>query len=324
MSASHRPRVVTLGTHVLDVLARPVSEIPAGQGSARLDQIRMTAAGTAAGVAVDLAILGARVTSVGAVGTDALGDLLLALMSGRGVDVGGLVRLPEVQTSASILPIRPNGDRPALHVSGANAVVRLGQLDLAPLAGADALHLGGVDTMAGLTDEELKQLLTTARDGGLFITMDVQSGAQTHLSPRVLNLLPYVDVFLPNLDQAAALTGLADPVPIARRLLAAGAPAVVLTMGDQGSLYLSRHERVHTPAFRVEVVDTTGCGDAFCAGYLLSVLRGLDLPAALRRATGAATLVASGLGSDAGLTGWDELADFLAGAATLPARPLLP
>jgi sugar/nucleoside kinase (ribokinase family) len=226
-------------------------------------------------------------------------------MRGHGVDVGGVVRLPGVPTSATILPIRPGGERPALHVVGANGAVRLEDLDLGVLERAGAVHLGGLDTMTGLDGDDLRAVGRAARAAGLFVTMDVQSGAPS--ADRVRALLPYVDVFLPNLEQATVLTGQIDPVEIGRTLLGAGPGAVVLTMGAEGSLYMSRTECVHTPAFAVDVVDTTGCGDAFCAAYLLSVLRGLGLREALRHATAAATLVASGLGSDAGLTGWDQV-----------------
>jgi sugar/nucleoside kinase (ribokinase family) len=308
------PRVVTVGTHILDVLGWPVPEIPAGQASVRLEQIRMTVAGTAAGVAVDLAVLGANVTSIGAVGRDLPGELLLATMRGYGVDVGPVVRLPAVPTSVTILPIRPNGERPALHTVGANGAVGLADLDLSPLGRASAVHVGGLDAMAALSTADLRTLVRAARDAGVLVTMDVQSGSPS--ADRVLPLLADVDVFLPNLEQATVLTGLSDPVGAAHALLASGPGAVVLTMGGQGSLYVSATECVHTPAFEVDVVDTTGCGDAFCAAYLLSSLHGLDVREALRRATAAAALVASGLGSDAGLTGWDELAEFLARART--------
>ncbi len=85
-------RVAVIGPHILDVLGRPVDAIPAGQGSARLTEIRATAAGTAAGTGVDLAKLGARVSSFGAVGTDLLADVLLAALASYGIDTGGLVR----------------------------------------------------------------------------------------------------------------------------------------------------------------------------------------------------------------------------------------
>src|SRR6516162_682248 len=96
-------RVAVIGPHILDVLGRPVESIPPGQGSARLAQIRATAAGTAAGTAVDLAKLGAGVYAVGAVGDDLLADLLESAMRQHGVDTGGLVRVPGTQTSATIL-----------------------------------------------------------------------------------------------------------------------------------------------------------------------------------------------------------------------------
>ena len=311
--------VVTLGTHVLDVLGRPVDAVPPGQASVLLEEIRMTAAGTAAGVAVDLARLGAAVATVGAVGTDTVGDLLTGLLRGHGVDTRALARLPRAQTSASMLPIRSNGERPALHVPGANAAVTLAELDLSPLAGARAVHLGGLDTMAGLDAADLQVLLTRVRRDGPLVTMDVQSGNQTARARRTRDLLPLVDVFLPNLDQAVGLTGCTDPAAAAAALLGDGAAAVVLTMGAEGSLYVSATETVHTPALRCDVRDTTGCGDAFTAGFVVATLRGLPVREALRRATAAATLVAGGLGSDAGLVDWAHLEEFLA-----TAEPLVP
>ena len=113
--------VVTLGVHVVDVLVRPVEEIPAGQGGTLVEQIRITPAGPAGGTAVTLAKLGASVRSAGAMGADELGDVMLELLARHGVDASLLQRRDGVQTSASVLPIRPDGSRPALHVIGANA-----------------------------------------------------------------------------------------------------------------------------------------------------------------------------------------------------------
>jgi sugar/nucleoside kinase (ribokinase family) len=113
-----------MGVHVLDVLVRPVEAIPEGQGGELVEEIRITAAGSAGGTALVLAKLGARVKSSGAIGRDAAGDMLLALLERDGVDTGLLVRRDDVQTSASVLPIRPSGERPAFHVVGANGTRR--------------------------------------------------------------------------------------------------------------------------------------------------------------------------------------------------------
>jgi len=117
-----RGPVVTLGAHVLDILGRYVTHIPEAQGSVLLDEIRLAPAGSAAGTAVGLAKLGLSVSTAGAVGNDALGDVLIGALNGYGVDTSHIIRKSGVQTSASSLPIRPNGDRPALHALGANAV----------------------------------------------------------------------------------------------------------------------------------------------------------------------------------------------------------
>src|SRR5438445_994411 len=103
---------IVMGVHVLDVLVRPVEAIPEGQGGQLVEQIKVTAAGSAGGAALVLAKLGAQVRSAGAVGTDAAGDMLLALLERDGVDTSLLLRRDDAQTSASALPIRPTGERP--------------------------------------------------------------------------------------------------------------------------------------------------------------------------------------------------------------------
>jgi sugar/nucleoside kinase (ribokinase family) len=147
--------VVVLGAHILDVLGRPVGAIPPGQGSVRLSEIRATAAGTAAGTGVDLAKLGASVRAVGALGDDLLGDIVIAAMARHGVDTAGLVRKAGVQTSATILPIRPNGERPAFHVPGATRLFTRADIDLNPIRGSRALLIGAPDAIAGMTGEDI-------------------------------------------------------------------------------------------------------------------------------------------------------------------------
>src|SRR5690242_11096082 len=138
-----------MGVHVLDVLVRPVETIPEGQGGELVEQIRITAAGSAGGTALVLAKLGAEVRSAGAVGTDAAGDMLLSLLQRDGVDTSLLVRRADVQTSATVLPIRPNGDRPALHVIGANGGYGLDDIPWDALKDCTHLHIGGPEFMGG-------------------------------------------------------------------------------------------------------------------------------------------------------------------------------
>ena len=308
-------RAITLGAHVLDVLARPVEGIPEGQGGALLDQIRVAPAGTAAGTAVILAKLGANVRSIGAVGDDPLGDMLLSLLQRHGVDTSLVRRRAEVQTSASVLPIRGDGSRPALHVIGANATLTAGDVPLSALDGTTHLHVGAPE----LLDPQLVvSVLRAARERGATTSVDMLAPGDF---PGILDLvaaaLPYVDHLLPNDEQVLGFTGSDDVVEGCRKLLAMGVGCVAATCGADGAIVVTNDGVERVRAFPVEVVDTSGCGDAFSAGYL----RGLSLGRSLRDAAvlGCATaaLVAQGLGTDHGeydLAAVEEFATARAGA----------
>src|SRR3984893_4044769 len=146
MSTS-RGRVVSLGVHVAAIGGLPVPHRPRCQGRQLLDEIRITVAGTAAGTSVDLAKLGAEVTAMGAIGDDLLADFLISVLGSYGIETRLLARKPGVQTSATMLPIRPNGERPALHTPGATASLTRADVDLDIIATADVLHVGGPDVL---------------------------------------------------------------------------------------------------------------------------------------------------------------------------------
>jgi sugar/nucleoside kinase (ribokinase family) len=294
--------VVTLGVHIVDVLARPVESIPEGQDTHLLEQIRITAAGAAAGTAVDLAKMGVPVASLGAVGDDELGDFLVMIMERRGVDVSGVVRKPGEQTAASILPIRPDGGRPSFHVPGANLGLSLADLDQERISGAEIVHLGGMDVTWGLHDPAFFTLLDKIRENGTVVTMDLLSN-MPDLMPAVRTFLPHIDYFLPNEEQALMLTGADTPEAAAEALLATGLEGALVTLGGEGSLVATASGSTRVPALDVPVVDTTGCGDAYCAGFVAGLLGGRDVVGAARLGTAVAARVAGGLGSDAGLDG---------------------
>ena len=309
-------RVATIGPHILDVLGRPVDAIPAGQSSTRLTEIRATAAGTAAGAAVDLAKLGAAVTTFGAIGTDLIGDLVAGALRAHGVDTAGLVRKAGTQTSATILPIRSSGERPALHVPGATRLLQLEDVKLRP-ADYDAVLLGGPDALAGLTSADLVSLVTTAKSGGAVVVVDVlHPGSERDLA-RIAAALAVADWFWPNEDQIRALTGRADLGPAIADVLALGTGGVAVTLGAEGCVLTgSDGELIRIPAISVPVVDTTGCGDGFNAGMLTGLLLGCDRADAAWLGVACGALVATGLGSDAGITGLGQVLGFLRAANT--------
>jgi sugar/nucleoside kinase (ribokinase family) len=291
-------KAIAMGVHVLDTLVRPVEAIPEGQGGQLVEDIRMTAAGSAGGTALVLAKLGAEVRSAGAIGTDPVGDMLVALLERDGVDCSLLVRRDAVQTSASVLPIRPDGSRPAFHVVGANGTYGPDDVSWDAVEAADFLHLGGPEFMGG---EAAATILSRARAAGVTTSADILAPGEPGILEWIGPALEHLDYLLPNDEQAMGLTGEDDLEAACRALVARGVGCVAATCGGDGVVVVAvGDEAERVAAFDVDVVDTTGCGDAFSAG----LLRGLSLDRSRRDAAvlGCATaaFVAEGLGSDHG------------------------
>ncbi|WP_367325506.1 carbohydrate kinase family protein [Streptomyces sp. HUAS ZL42] len=290
-------KVVTMGVHVLDVLVRPVEAIPEGQGATLVEDIRMTAAGTAGGTALTLAKLGAHVRSAGAIGDDPTGDMLVQLLAKAGIDTEHLVRRADTPTSASVLPIRPNGDRPSLHLLGANITYGLDDVPWDVIAEATHLHLGGPE-LIGV--DAATRILSHAKEHGVVTSVDLLAPGVLGSFEQIATALPYTDHFLPNEDQVLGFTGEDDLLTGVKKLLDAGVGVVAVTRGGDGALLATTEGTETVPAFAIDVVDTTGCGDAFSAGFLRGVSLGRTPREAAVLGSAAAALVARGLGSDHG------------------------
>ena len=156
-----------------------------------------------------------------------------------------------------------------------------------------------------------------AKKKGLMTTFDLIA-PDSHTFALLTDLLPSVDYFMPSLEEAAFLSGRADPADAAAFFIDKGAGACVFKMGEQGSYTRTREGAFRTPAFKVPVSDTTGCGDAYCGGFVAALAADLDLERACRLGAATAALVATGLGSDAGVRDRRQVEAFIATAETLP------
>lgn len=291
--------VIALGVHVLDTLARPVESIPEAQNAALVEEIRMSPAGTAGGTAITLAKLGAKVSSAGAIGSDLIGDVLTLALERHGVDTSLLARRSDVQTSASVLPIRPDGSRPAFHVVGANATYTSADAPWDAIAAATHLHMGAPEFMGG---EEAAKILRFARAHGVVTSADLLAPGEqaTYILDWIAPAFEHLDYLLPNAEQVLGLTGTDDLTAGCKALLERGIGCVAATDGDRGVVVAQAGTTTEVPAFEVDVVDTSGCGDAFSAGFLRGLSLGESATEAAVLGNAVAGLVAGGLGSDYG------------------------
>jgi sugar/nucleoside kinase (ribokinase family) len=298
--------VSSVGFYVLDILGRPVTRIPEGGRADYIEEIKMTVAGTAGATGMDCAILGLKTQAVTTVGTDDMGDWFVAKLQKYGLDCMMVRRDGSVQTSSTILPVRPNGERPALHVPGTAAVFRVADEDLDAALDATVVHVGGTGLLKSFDGEPTVRLLKRAKELGRTTTFDLIQATPETIA-FVEPCLPYIDYFVPSIDEGSEMAHEKEPAKVAAYFKAKGVKNCILTLGGEG-VYVAPQsgEPFQLPAFDIQVVDTTGCGDSFTAGIIAGIIKGWSLEYSARFASAVAAKVAMGLGSEGKLVSFED------------------
>jgi sugar/nucleoside kinase (ribokinase family) len=240
------------------------------------------------------------------VGDDEKADWVLMTLQKHGIDTSALQTLKGLPTSATILNIRPNGERPALHVRGASDHFDVPDHMFDKVFSAPIVHLGGTGLLKTLDGPRSLVLLREAKRRGCIVTFDLIA-ANAETAKIVAPLLPYIDYFMPSIEEAMDMSGQSTAEDCARYYIDHGASACVFTLGGDGAFYAHKHgTRARSPAYDIKVVDTTGCGDAFDAGMIVALHHHMDVETSLRFAQASAALVATGLGSDAGIKSFEH------------------
>ena len=235
---------LSVGILVADHLCDPIERVPAAGQVVHCKRLPLAIGGCAANVAVDLARLGVRVGVVGCVGKDHFGRFITDTLAAAGVDVRDIRDLDDAETSGTLIINVQGEDRRFIHAPGANARLQATDVPLARVRAAKVLYVGGYLLMPALEGEPLAALFRQARAHGVTTVLDiVMPGPGDHWS-KLVDVLPETDVFLPNSDEAAVLTGREDPMAQAERLAAAGAKCVVITCGGEGSVLVSGKTRL--------------------------------------------------------------------------------
>jgi ribokinase len=280
------PPVVVVGDLMVDVVAAAAA--PLAHASDTDARVRWTGGGAAANVAAWLAAERAPVVLVARVGDDVAGRGAVAELRAGGVDVACVaVDGAGAVTGTCVVVIGADGERTMLPDRGANLMVSVDDVLRAPFAPGGHLHLSGYALLhegpraAGLA------ALERARAAGMTVSIDPASAAPLAAAgpERALAWLRGADTLLPNRDEARVLTGEDDPERAARALArAAAAREVVVTLGGDGALWTDGDAVVRAECPATAVVDTTGAGDAFAAGWIAARRAGAGVPAALAAA----------------------------------------
>jgi sugar/nucleoside kinase (ribokinase family) len=277
--------------------------------------------GCAANVAVDIAKQGVRVAAAGKVGTDFWGRFVREDLEQQGVDTRAVSESGEQQTSQTMILLCNGQDRRFVHTFGANRAFQVGDIPLDLLVSAKVMYVGGYLVLPAFDPVELAALFGKCREAGVTTVLDVVIPAGFAYRGELDPVLPVTDVFLPNDDEGVLLTGLVDPVQQAQAFRRMGARTVVVTLGAEGLLAAEGDRAWRAAPFPSQVVDQSGAGDAFCAGFITGLVHGLDLFGCLHYGSALGASCVTQMGCSAGVFTAPEASQFLA-ANVLEISPL--
>lgn len=269
--------VLCTGLMVVDFVGAPIEVMPPSGTLITTPRIEMTIGGCAANTAVDLAKLELRIGVAGLVGNDALGQFARERLQAERVNCDQLLESSTAQTAATLIVNIVGEDRRFIHAVGANAEFTGESLTREVLSQTRVLCVGGFALNPALSASRIRRAFEVARELGVLTVLDVVIGDPNPVRAMLEEVLPVTDLFLPNQDEGRLILGINTPEEQARQFASAGARTVIVTRGGHGSIHFDGHEMLDAAAFPVdEVVDGTGGGDAFVAGYLYGKLHGAD------------------------------------------------
>jgi sugar/nucleoside kinase (ribokinase family) len=303
--------VLSVGLVVADHVCAPVSHLPAAGELVTTEQMILTIGGGASNAAIDLRKMNVPVAIAASVGDDAFGRIVREVLESHGVDTTSL-KISKTQPTSQTLIVNVKGqDRRFIHLIGAYGEYSAADIPLDRVRECKALYLGYFILMPSLTAEGLIPVFKLARQQGAKVIVDIAVPGKGDHASKLEKLLPHVDVFLPNQDEAAIILGEHDPLRQAEAFRKMGAGAVVVTMGGQGAVLVNSEIKLKAGVYPVEFVDGSGGGDAFDAGFIYGLLKGYDVEGCLKIASALGASCVRMIGTTPGVFTESECQEFI-------------
>ncbi len=302
--------VTIIGAAIIDVLAGPVSEQVFCTGSQPMETTKLSFGGDALNEAVALTRLGVQVQLVSKVGEDEAGVQVLTFLQTNGVATDAIKQEKGLATGINIVLVDEKGERHFL-TNPSGSLRKLALKDVEPYledaAGIVSFASMFVSPMLDIPSMESLFQQVKSKSSRILVA-DMTKPKCGEKLEDLKGLLSYIDYIMPNESEIALLTGVDDPYENAGLLVEAGASCAVIKCGSRGCLIRTSKECIEIPAYPVErVVDTTGAGDCFVAGFLWGLSQGLSLEECGRLACATASCTVEHMGATEGIRSVEEV-----------------
>jgi len=301
--------VLAVGDANVDIVLTGLNAIPQAEQDTLAQGFEILIGGQACTFARTLSRLGVRVAFIGKVGQDAYGRKVVAQLHQDGVDTSGVIHDPGLQTGVTVV-LSTGSERAYATYLGSISELQRTDIRSSQMQNANHIHVGSYFLQTNL-QSEIANLFREAHELGLSTSLDPGWNSFGKWEKDIIDVLNFVDVFLPNEVEAAYLTQTATPEE-ALDVLGEHANTVVIKRGNKGCLAKNRKRVVASPAFDVPVIDTTSAGDIFNAGFIYAFLNGWELDSAARFANACGAIAVTKVGSLGIVSSLQEVEGFLA------------
>jgi len=303
--------VVCVGTSCVDVLIRGADlSAPFIEETKQAQEVLLSVGGDATNQAIVLQRLGVNVRLLTGFGNDDASRFIQNYLHNAGVDIEHCTISDNIIPSISVVVISPDGQRNFIK-AGTDIRFKQYTVDLQAVKNAEIVSLGSLFISPFYTAESIAAVIDAAKSNNALVCADVM------MSPRALGLddlkevLPGIDYFFPNEDEARGLTGKTDPDEMADVLLGYGIKNIIIKRGKDGCFVKNSAERFFLPAIGDDAVDTTGAGDNFAAGFIAALLEGRDFRGCCEFAAGTAGVSVQYVGAHTGVQSRKQVEDFI-------------
>lgn len=295
--------VMVIGNVVADIMVWPFYEAPETGHMVRAKRIEFSSGGCAGNTANVLAMLGIETFLAGCIGDDDIGELLIRRIKASGVDTSYTTVSTNKGTSITVVLVNSEAERSFIHCPQSNTYFTEDMLDRIDLEGCSHLHIGGLNIMPSITPSGWRRILIKAQNLGMTTSIDTSYDSSGLWLKRMEGCAEHTDYLFPNEIEASMMIEADNAFEAARGLVNTGFGKVILKLGAQGCIILGEGPdiRVDAPS-DIEAIDTTGAGDAFAAGFIFGIQKGLSEKSAAGMGCICGTLACGALGATEGIT----------------------
>ncbi len=306
-------KILCIGSVTTDVMIKPVDKLPTPGELQFIDSTSMFVGGCASNASMDLAKLGVPVALCCKVGDDLFGNFVYDTCKETGVDVSGVVMDASVQTTTSIVLVSSDGERSFLYNGGSTSDMVDTDIPDRLIEECDIVFLAGALLTHKLDGEPAARMFKKAQEMGKYTVMDTAWDPTGRWLKGVEAALPYLDLFMPSIEEAEKIAGVSDIDAIADFFFSKGVKNVIIKAGKKGAYICEAgKERFYAPTYMsVKRVDTTGAGDSFCAGFLAGLAQDLSYPKAAQLGNAVGTHCIMAMGASTGIKPLAEIEKFM-------------